>query len=389
MKKVEKILSNIFLVVLSIVFVFLICEFAAYAYLVYWADKEEFIKYASFHQLQERQLSNNPKLSFHRYLGYFPTPNYVEGKNRHNSLGYRGEEISIPKPSGEFRIVCLGGSTTYTAFVEDYRKSYPALLGEYLKGKGFKNVTVVNTGVNGWSSWESLINLELRVLDLDPDLIIIYHGVNDIHPRLVWPPEAYRGDNSGRAAPTSSQIFMPSIFEYSNLLRILMIKTGMAKSHADLEGKLGSFPDTFYFYQFRDQKLKGVYPEDIFKKISARRMLEQNKPIYFERNVRNMVAIAKIWGIEVVISSFAFSTLFTDPIASSEEYVYAYNESNRLLQEIAEDTEVHFFDFASRFPTSKDYYTDGRHVNEKGSQLKAKLFGDYLIENGLVTLPKD
>ena len=33
----------------------------------------------------------------------------------HNSLGYRGEEITAAKPEGVFRIVALGGSTTYGA----------------------------------------------------------------------------------------------------------------------------------------------------------------------------------------------------------------------------------------------------------------------------------
>lgn len=30
-----------------------------------------------------------------------------------------------------------------------------------------------------YSSLESLINLQLRVLELDPDLVLIYHGINE------------------------------------------------------------------------------------------------------------------------------------------------------------------------------------------------------------------
>ena len=33
--------------------------------------------------------------------------------------------------------------------------------------------------MSGTVAFESLINFELRVLDLDPGLIIIYHGVNE------------------------------------------------------------------------------------------------------------------------------------------------------------------------------------------------------------------
>src|SRR5690606_5902302 len=61
----------------------------------------------------------------HHYLGYTLQPGYRRGKTSHNSLGYRGPEVAIPKPSGVFRIAILGGSTTYTEFVRDDEKTFP------------------------------------------------------------------------------------------------------------------------------------------------------------------------------------------------------------------------------------------------------------------------
>ena len=390
MKKIQKILSDIFLVVLATFLGFAFLEVLTNVYLLRLADEDRFIRYASLHQLQKRKISNKPKYSPHRYLGYYPTPNYIKGKNRHNSLGYRGEEIHIPKPDEQCRIACLGGSTTYTSLVEDYRKSYPYLLEKYLRGKGYRNVNVMNAGVAAWSSLESLINFELRVLDLDPDMIIVYHGLTDIQARLVWPPEAYQGDNSGRRAPNQTAIFMPSIFEYSTLLRILMIRTGIRTSHGAFERTIDRNPETYHGSLFRKQKSQGVYPEGIFREISARKMLERNRPVYFERNIQNIVAIANNRGIEVVLSSFAYSPLFTDhPRVSSQEYISALEGDNHLLEELAEEMDVHFFDFASRFPTDKRYYTDGRHVNEEGAQLKAELFGAFLIDKQLLISPDD
>lgn len=384
MNKIQKILSNIFLAVLSTLFTFAFLEVLANVYLFRLVNENSFIRYASLHQLQKRTIANNPRYAPHRYLGYYPTPNYVKGKNRHNSLGYRGEEIKIPKPDAQFRIVCLGGSTTYTGKIEDYKKSYPDLLENYLKGKGYRNVEVVNAGVSGWRSWESLINLELRVLDLDPDMIIVYHGINDIQARFIWPPEAYRGDNSGYLAPNLTGIFMPSVFEYSTLLRILMIRTGMTNSHAAFETIIGRHSATYYGSLFREQWSRGIYPKGIFIEISATTMLERNRPVYFERNMRNMIVIADNRGIEVVLSSFAYSPLFDQSRVSSQEYVSAHAEHKQLVEELAEQMDVHFFDFASKFPTDKRYYTDGRHVNEEGAQLKAELFGDFLIEKQLL-----
>jgi hypothetical protein len=101
-----------------------------------------------------------------------------------------------------------------------------------------------------------------------------------------------------------------------------------------------------------------------------------------------MVAIAKNRGIDVVISSFAYSPLFNLIEVSSEEYIFAHDENNLLLKQIAEDTDVHFFDFASNFPKSKQYFYDGRHVNLEGAKLQAELFGNYLIENGLIPMTR-
>ena len=50
------------------------------------------------------------------------------------------------------------------------------------------------------------------------------------------------------------------------------------------------------------------------------------------------------------------------------------------MSSVAEETDVPFFDFAGEFPTEKRWFNDGRHVNEEGARLKAKLFAGFLIE---------
>ena len=87
-----------------------VAEIGANLWLTQVADEEAFRRYASFGQLQ-RRYSAVP-YSPHRYLGYYPTPGFRRDPNRHNSLGFRGEEIETPKPAGQFRIVCLGDSLT-------------------------------------------------------------------------------------------------------------------------------------------------------------------------------------------------------------------------------------------------------------------------------------
>jgi lysophospholipase L1-like esterase len=373
----------------STIVAFCVClESGARIYLCHFASDAIFLRYASLSQLEDRVSQGRSafvKKTFHRYLGYNLTPNFRSGLNRHNSLGYRGDEIEIPKPADEFRIVCLGGSTTYTSGVADYRLSYPELLEHDLQQRGYQKVNVINAGVPGWTTWECLINFQFRILDMQPDMIIVYEAINDIHTRLVWPPAAYQGDNSGTSIPAVSSIFMPSIFEYSTVIRFFLVRAGVTQPHADITKTIDRRAPTFYADNFQRQKIQQTYPSGVFKKTSAQQMLETNKPVYYRRNIENILLIARARAITPVVATFAYSPLFeNEPRVASPEYIFAYEEMNELLKSIATESVANLFDFGSKFPTDKKYYHDGRHVNEEGARLMAKMFADYLVESHLL-----
>jgi lysophospholipase L1-like esterase len=374
--------QNLLLSVLTVFITFVVLEGAMRIWINHLAGERRFLKYASLRQLQKKK-QIKPRYMPHRYLGHALTPNYVKGENKHNALGYRSDEIPLAKPKGQYRIVCMGGSTTYTTEVENYRKSYPYLLEEKLKEAGYTNVQVINAGVGSWTTWESLINFETRILELEPDMIIIYHSVNDILLRLVWPPEAYCGDNSGSINPV--KMAMPSIFEYSTLLRYMMIRLGMIKPHSSIDRQLDSTPSTYYAAEFHNQKVKHTYPDGIFKTVSAKEMLAANPPKYFRRNLEHILLIAHYRKIKTVLATFAYSPLFKDePAVASEEFISAFDEMTDVVQSVAREMDAHLFDFANVFPVDKRYYADGLHVSEEGAILKARLFAEYIIENKLI-----
>ena len=45
---------------------------------------------------------------------------------------------------------------------------------------------------------------------------------------------------------------------------------------------------------------------------------------------------------------------------------------------MAQEKQVPWFDYANLFPNDSTLYVDGRHVNEKGSMLKAQIFTRYI-----------
>lgn len=104
-----------------------------------------------------------------------------------NSFGLRDKEIIMPKPKEVYRIFILGGSTVYGGFNEKWTISY--YLENSLKEK-YSNIEVFNAGVVGYSSQNELIQLQTKILDLDPDMVIVFDGRNDLYYSSLfnWEP---------------------------------------------------------------------------------------------------------------------------------------------------------------------------------------------------------
>jgi lysophospholipase L1-like esterase len=79
-------------------------------------------------------------------------------------------------------IICYGDSITYgyTGSVQ-VDTPYPARLQSNLRNH-FNNqvITVVNKGTNGQTSTQGLANMDTDVIALNPDLVIILYGINDV-----------------------------------------------------------------------------------------------------------------------------------------------------------------------------------------------------------------
>jgi len=296
----------------------------------------------------------------HPYLCYCLNPDFRsdDGLDRHNSLGFRGDEFPRAKPPGAFRIACLGGSTTYDTDIPDFRNAYPAQLETVLRETyGRREVQVINAGVPGYTTWDSLLNFEFRVLELDPDLVIVYHSTNDVHARLV-PPETYRRDNTGyRQAWTDRARW----WEGSLVLRILGLGLGLGQRN-----KLGDWV-----------LVPEARRED--RHIGAREMerLAANPPVFFRENLEDLIALARHRGVQVVLATWAYCPAKGD-YASTEPYREGYREQNEILSDLARETAALLYDFASEMPTDPEYWSDGRHNNEKGARKKAELFAAYL-----------
>jgi len=341
-------------------------EIGARLWLKYLATPDQYDRYVLFTSIEPEDLAWTP----HHYLSYYPTPNYRKGPTFHNSLGYRNKEFSLEKPDGVYRIVALGGSSTYDVRVEDNEETFTGQLQRLLEEEyGYQDVEVINAGVPGYNSWEILINLEFRVLDLNPDLVIICEGTNDVHARLVE-PSAYRGDNSGRRQPW--QVPPIALWERSALLRILSRMANFTRQ-VSVDDFVSSPTYLSWPYEFRLDELNADPAE----------ILRQNPPIYFRRNLENMIATAEEQGVNVLLATWAHSPQLND-YAARAVYQRGFQENNQVVKEVANSHHVLLFDYAEVMPQDQRYWADGRHVNEAGALLKATLFAEYIHTQGLM-----
>jgi len=131
---------------------------------------------------QARFILCNPNID----LDYINTWIKGDASDEHklNSEGFRGPEFSKQKPDNTYRIMAIGGSTTWGDGVTD-DNMWPAYLQKKFGQTNLEiNVEVINIGIpGGWSKPETML-IKDRMIDYEPDLFLVYDGWNDQRRQL-------------------------------------------------------------------------------------------------------------------------------------------------------------------------------------------------------------
>jgi lysophospholipase L1-like esterase len=338
-------------------------------------------------------LPNTQRLDGHPYLAYRERPNwdsrledYAKPENftqvHHNSLGFRGPETTWEKPAGVFRIVCVGGSSTYGHTESSDATTWPARLQAHLSSlRPDRKFEVINGGASGYSTFESLINLELRLVDFQPDLVIYYEGINDmrcslypdpvndnIHWRAVWP------------------VFRPSPFEAKfESSYLYLIWRRYFTSYLDQRATLGfsaivNFDGKTYVNGKVDPYYLSNPPEQGFKN--------------FQRNLVSIIAVSRAHGAAVLFATQAMR--FSD-IAAAESFQSqsaAIERMKQMIRDVAAERQVPLVDAAPVVESAAaaqvaaggedTMFKHEVHLLDAGSDLLAKTIADGIIAHQLV-----
>jgi lysophospholipase L1-like esterase len=338
--------SGILLSLAATLLTFAVVEGLWRVYLFHFASQEHLAKWGRLTDLPPHVLKYVP----HPYTAYALNPRYrsADGLSRHNSLGLRGRELSREKPPGVYRVALLGGSSTYDTEIADDRLTFAAQLERELRETyGREKLEVVNGGVGGYNSWETLVNFQFRILDLDPDLAIVHEATNDVFARLV-PPEAYRRDGTGHRRAWTNE---PRWWDGSLFLHYLGVQSGFSQ--------------------------RNTLGDRILVRWDEADDLEPNPPVYTKANLENLVALAKHHSVAILLTSWANSPLKGDYVAEPK-WRRGFAEHDDASRAVAAENGVPFYDFAAEMPAEPEYWADGAHNNERGARRKAELFAAYV-----------
>ena len=98
---------------------------------------------------------------------------------RTNSLGLRGSEVIVPKPTDIYRIVLLGDETILAPETPE-AEHVTQLLSGLLQQRSQMRIEVVNAGLPGGCPLTEYLLFKQRLLALQPDLVLLHIDWSDV-----------------------------------------------------------------------------------------------------------------------------------------------------------------------------------------------------------------
>jgi len=297
-----------------------------------------------------------------------------------DSFGLRSRhQMVMPKPKEELRIFTVGGSTTECVILND-GDEWPALLNQNLdKNFGYgRKIRVFNAGKSGDATIDHIALIAHRLVHFDPDLIIIFPGINDMS-RLICDPNPLKFDDFDQEIPllkyllTELQIFR-RIYALINLERTTLDPTGIT--------------------------LHTSYRKN------AR--LAQSKPVsdsvpspdynLYRDNIKTLIGICNSHQIRVMFMTQKTTWATTDPELKKWQYFFnrcgvrfrrrvvqnIMDRLNQILVKISSDYQVPVFRTDTLLENSSTFFYDDCHFNFRGCQEVAQKLTGFIDSEDLI-----
>lgn len=280
-----------------------------------------------------------------------------------NALGFRGPEIAVPKPAGTFRVVCLGGSTTFDVLATSDEAAWPGRLEKILRAK-HPRVEVVNAGLGGYATDHSLMpEYWSNVEKVEPDVVVVYHATNDIAQSAQRLNVAHVSSAAAPTPPSLATRALKGLTDWSLLAYKVWLAIDTLLPPPEKEGKGTSLP--------------------------------QGEIDRFERNMREIVRRSKAKGAKVALATFALRWRADQPLETQRKLaegafnIYpglslegindAFRRENAVIVRLAKEEDCILIPAADALSGEPSYYLENiMHFAPPGSQRMAEVVADSL-----------
>ncbi len=288
-----------------------------------------------------------------------------------NELGFRGPDFKVKKPEGTLRVFCLGGSTTFGPFAASDAHTWPRKLEAKLRElHPDRTIEVVNGGVQGYTTLHTLSNLQFRILEYDPDLVIVYHATNDIR----WASRiGARADPSELHRVWKRHRGLDEVLEESML--VMTIRTWQA-----------------------EKAMRAPVPDRVRRNLRDDIGEESERGLrMFRRNLEAMTDACRRAGVPIILSSFAgpFAEGRPDPdlerrvLKSSVGWMLSYEglwrateRYNAIVREVAAAEDATLATPAEELTGRTELFVDHCHFSEAGADEMARVMADAVGRSG-------
>jgi len=208
-------------------------------------------------KIKKQMCKDSWNLKYSQYHIQYLFPNQHYETININNEGFRGPEITKEKLEGVYRIFAVGGSTTFGWGSTSDSTTIPGFLQQKFDDLELNfNVEVINAGIPAAWSDSEVIYIKHKILDYQPDLLVVYDGYNDNNIRLDRLERSYHDlieiDSDGKESFLSEIVYS---------LRKFMI---FFKTHMFIENQLHKIFVDLGYYQIDKRPFQG----DISQRVS-------------------------------------------------------------------------------------------------------------------------
>jgi lysophospholipase L1-like esterase len=300
-----------------------------------------------------------------------------------NNMGYRGDRLTTPKPDGEFRIFLVGGSSAECFYLDDSASIGFILqdrLNEQLSGDA---VRVYNAGKSGDASDDHVSMLVHRIVHLEPDMVIVFSGINDLS-RSIY---GYDYLHYVKGDPRSGYSILKFVFtEFQIGRRLYYLLKRLSPTDEQVLEEITEVSN----YRAKI---------DLRKSAPVSNKRPKTDVEAYAKNLRTIVGTAQAQGIQLVFMTQQSTwnsavdpeaqnwhwMLYRNGVTYREDFMDEALESyNDVIREIARKHDVPLYDLATVMPKSLDYFYDDVHFNVPGAKKAGTALASFILEQGLL-----